>query len=201
MMHAMQVGDGDEQNGFVIATSATKEPALAVENLMDSGWLEAQEDEDFSTMVFADKGKGVDPREYGGALYDPISMIVPAGTTSIRWSDSIELVVRRDKGKNVDPEERGDEMAKYKSGYKPGPSWIDFRDHGAMSFQKQGILLESFERKGTMVSWHPKISPYRFIMFLLPLAIGTVKAVLSQKGSVTTPITLEWTLGVVIFLM
>jgi hypothetical protein len=200
----------------VTATSATKEPSLAVENLMDSGWLEAKEDEDFSTVISANKGKGVDPREYGGALYDPISTIVPADTTSTRWSDSIELVVHRDKGKNIDPEERGDAMAKYKSGYKPGPSRIDFRDHGAMSFQKQGIFLESFERTGIMdindelqaydnlmngLSWHPKISPYRFIMFLIPLAIGTVKAVLSQKGSVTTPITLEWILGIVIFLM
>ena len=93
------------------ATSATKEPALAVENLMDSDLLKAQEpDEDLSTIVFADKGKCVDPREYGGAFYHPKSMIVPAGTTSTRGSDSIELVVRRDKGKNVDPEERGGGM-------------------------------------------------------------------------------------------
>ena len=44
--------------------------------------------------------------------------------------------------------------------------------------------------------WHPKISPYRFISFLTPLVIGTVKAVLSLKGSVT-PITLEWIFGLV----
>ena len=50
-------------------------------------------------------------------------------------------------------------------------------------------------------SWFPKISPYRFIVFLFPLAVGTVKAVLSYKGSVTTPITLEWISGVAIFLV
>jgi hypothetical protein len=50
-------------------------------------------------------------------------------------------------------------------------------------------------------SWHPKISPYRFMVFSIPLVIGTVKAVLSQKGSVTTPITLEWISGVVISLV
>jgi len=49
--------------------------------------------------------------------------------------------------------------------------------------------------------WHPKISPYRFISFLTPLVIGTVKAVLSLKGSVTTSITVEWISGLVVFLM
>jgi len=49
--------------------------------------------------------------------------------------------------------------------------------------------------------WHPKISPYRFISFLTPLVIGTVKAVSSLKGNVTTPTTLEWISGLVIFLV
>jgi len=49
--------------------------------------------------------------------------------------------------------------------------------------------------------WYPKISPYRFIVFSTPLAIGTTKAVLSYKGGVTTPITLEWISGVVILLV
>ena len=38
--------------------------------------------------------------------------------------------------------------------------------------------------------WHPKISPYRFTVFLTPLAIGTFKAVLSLTESVTTLITI-----------
>ena len=50
-------------------------------------------------------------------------------------------------------------------------------------------------------SWFPKISPYRFIAFSIPLAIGTVKAVISQKGGVAIPITLEWISGIVIFLV
>jgi len=65
--HVTQVGDGDDENTFVTATSATKEPALGVEVLMDSDCLETHEDGDFSTVVLVDKGKGVDPREYGGA--------------------------------------------------------------------------------------------------------------------------------------
>jgi len=191
-----------------IDSSATKELALAVEILIDNDCLE---DRDLGTVVLANKGKGVDPREYGGALYDPNSMIPPAGTTSTGGSDSIELVgIHRDKGKNVDLEERGNKMAKY----EPGPSRIDFHN-GAMSFQQQVILLQLFKRMRTKdlndglhynptlprPSWHPKISPYRFIVFWIPLTIGIVKAVLSLKGSVTIPITLEWISGVVIFLM
>ena len=38
--------------------------------------------------------------------------------------------------------------------------------------------------------WHPKISPYRFTVFLTPLAIGTVNAVLSLTESITTLITI-----------
>jgi len=180
-----QVGNGDEENGFVTATSATKEPVFAVEILTDSDCLETHEECDLTTVVLANKGKGINPREYGGALYDPNSMIVPAGTTSTGGSDSIELIgVHQDKG---------------------------------MSFQElQGIPRQSFKRTRTTdlndeglpydptlprPSWHPKISPYRFIVFSIPLAIGTVKAVISQKGSATTPITLEWISGVVIFLV
>ena len=215
--HAIQVGDGDEENGFVTGTSATKEPALADKNLMDSNCLETHKDEDLTTVVSADKGKSIDPREHGGALYEsynPNSIIVLAGTTSTGGSDSIELVgVHRDKGKNVDPEERGNGMAKN----EPGPSQIDFHDDPDLAkfFQEQVILLEFFERKRIAdlndglrhdptlprLSWHPKISPYRFMVFLTPLAIGTVKAVLSLKGSVTTPTTLEWISGVVIFVV
>jgi len=262
--YAIQAGDGDEEHGFVTATSATKEPALAVEILMDSDCLETHEGGDLTTVMLPDKGKGVDPREYGGALYDPNSMIVPAGTTSIGGSDclethedgdlttvmlvdkgkgvdpreyggdlydrnsmtvprgttstggsdSIKLIgIHRDKGKNVEPEERAwNGMAKY----EPGPSWIDFYDHGAMSFQKQGIPLQSFKPTKTTdlnddrppydptlprLSWLPKISPFRFMAFFIPLAICTVKAVLSQKGSDTTPTTLEWINGIVMFLV
>ena len=196
------------------ATSATKELALAVENWMDSDCFETRENGDIITVALANKGKGVDPREYGGALYDPDSMLVLAGTTSTGGSDSIELVdVQRDKGENVDPEESGNGTVEY---YEPGPGWIAFYDHGAMSSQKRVPLLQSFlqsfRRTRTTdglhydpslprLSWYPKISPYRFMVFSIPLAIGTVKAVLSYKGSVTTPITLEWISSVVIFLM
>jgi hypothetical protein len=212
-IYSIQVGDGDEENGFVTATSVTKEPALAFDISMDSDCLE---DGDLITVGLADKGKGVDPQEYGAALYDRNTMVFLAGTTSTGGSYSIELVgVHRNKGKNVDPEERRNGMAKY---YEPDPSRIDFHDHLAQFFPDQLGLLKSFERKrttdfndglhydptlprvGPRLSWHPKISPFRFMVFLIPLVVGTVKAVLSQKGRVTTPITLEWISGVVIFL-
>jgi hypothetical protein len=174
--HAIQVGDGDEENCFVTAISATKEPVLAVEILMDSDCLE---DGDPTTVVFADKGKGVDPQEYGAALYDRNTMIFPAGTTSTGGSYSIELVgVYRDKGKNVDPEERWNGMAKY---YEPGPSRIDFDDHLlAQFFPDKVSLLQSFELKRTTdfsdglhydpafprLSWHPQNIALSFHGFL-----------------------------------
>jgi hypothetical protein len=220
---AIQVGDGDEENGFVTAASTTKEPTLAAEIFMDGDCLDKTQDGGgLPTVVLRDKGKGVDPREYGGALYDLKSMIAPSGTTSTSTggSDSIELVgIHQDKGKNVDPKERGNGMAKY---CEPGPRWSDFHesDHNrllllAQLFPEQVSHLQFCERKRTtdfndgppynptlpQPSWHPKISPYRFMVFSIPLAIGTVKAVLSQKGSVTTPITLEWITGVMIFLV
>ena len=217
--YPIQVGDNDEETGFVTATSATKGLALAVVISMDSDFLEIHEDGDLGTVAFVDKRKGADPREYGGALYNPNSMIVPVDTTSTGGSDSIELVgVQLDKGKNVDPEERAwNGMAKY---YEPGPSRIYFHDCGAMSCQEQVLLLQSSKRTKTtdlndglhydptlprlqvsLFSWFPKISPYRFMVFSIPLAFGTAKAVLGQKGSVTTPDTLELISGVVIFLV
>jgi hypothetical protein len=196
------------------ANSAIKEPALAVENLMGNDCLETHEDGDLTTVALADKGKGVDPQEYGGALYDPKSMIAPAGTSSTGGSDSIELVgIHRDKGRNVNPGERGNGMAKD----EPGPSQIDFHDHPGLAkfVEEQVNLLQFFERKRATdlndrlpydpalprLPWYPKISPYRLMVFSIPLAIGTVKAVLSQKGRSTTPTTLEWINGVVIFLL
>ena len=109
-----QVRHSDEANIPVASTSATKEPPLSVKLLMDSDYVEANEDGDISTVVLTDKGKGVDPREYGSALYDPKLMIVPADTTSPGGSDVIELIgIHRDRGKNADPEETGNSMAKY----------------------------------------------------------------------------------------
>jgi len=218
--HTTDVGDGDDENTFVTgtfvtSTSVTGDPALGVGVLMDSDCLKTHEDGDLSTVVLVDlKGKRVDPREYGGALYDPKSMIVPVGTTSAGGSDFIELIgVHRDKGKSTDPEERGNGMAEY----KPGPSRIDFQDDKGKGFPDQAILIELFKFEPTKMTdlndglpynptlpqprWHPKISPYRFISFLTPLVIGTVKAVSSLKGSVTTPITLEWIYGLVFFLV
>jgi hypothetical protein len=96
-----------------------------------------------------------------------------------------------------------------------GPTVTSGQDEEEVGNEEEGISLDSFKPRKTTnpnhglpydptlprLPWHPKISPYRFMVFSMPLAIGTVKAVLSQKGSVTTPITLEWISGVVIFLV
>ena len=213
-IHAIQVDDADKENWLMTTTSTTKEPTLSGEILMVNDCLETHEDGDLTTVVLADKGKGVDPQEYGGAPYYPNSMIVPAGTKSTGGSDFVELIgVHRDKGKNIDPEGKENGMAKY----DPGPSRIDFDDHrdGAMSFQKQSTVtpLESFDPTDLndelpydptlpRRSWRPKISHFRFIVFSMPLAfLGTVQAVSNQKGSVTISVTTEWISSVVIFLL
>ena len=173
---------------------------------MGSDCVETNADGDISTVVLTDKGKGADPQEYGSTLHDPKLMIVPAETTSPGGSDTvIELVdVHRDK----DPVEGGNGMAKD----EPGPNQIDIPDDEEMI--SQAILLESIEPTVPTdlndglpydptlprLPWRPKISPYCFTIFLTPLIIGTVKAVSSQKGSATTPITLEWINGGVISL-
>ena len=200
---------------------------------MDSDCVEANEDEDLSTVGLADKGKGVDPQEYGGALYNPKSMIVPSGTTSTGGSDVIELVdIHRDRETNTDPEE----IVSISMAYDTRP--ISALDNDELEFMGlQFALLESLEpgkptgfneslEPGKLTGfndsnylatdlndglpydptlpqprWHPKISPYRFAAFFTPLIIGTVRAVLSQKESFTTPITLEWINAVVLFLV
>ena len=67
MTYGIQVCDDNKGNGFVTGTSATKEPALANKILIDGDCLETNEDRDLTTVVLADKGKGIDLREYGTA--------------------------------------------------------------------------------------------------------------------------------------
>jgi len=49
--------------------------------------------------------------------------------------------------------------------------------------------------------WHPKITPFRFAVILVPIIFTTLRAVIIQTGNKTLPITLEWVSGVIIFLM
>jgi len=210
------------KSSYVSDTTAAKEPITTVEILMDDDCLESHDDRYPSVVVLRDKGKQVDPREYGGAICNPLSTTVLTDTDSTTTSGRIELVgVHGDKGKNVDPRElRRNRVAKY----KPGPSRIDFSDYRlkddsleSTDFHKLPMQsLPSLEpAKFTDLTscrplddpglprlrWHPKISPYRLIVFSIPVGIGTAKAISSQKGNVTVPITLEWTTGVVVFLV
>jgi hypothetical protein len=168
--------------------------------------------------MLADKGKRVDPREYGGASSNPNPMRVPVNINFIGMPGVIEVIgVHLNKAKGVAPRKRRGGVAKY----EPGPSRIDFADYSpqydseSRAFQKQDISLQPLEPpKATDLNqqshydptfprlhWHPKISPYRLIFFSIPLGLGTAKAISSQKGSVRAPIALEWISGVVIFLV
>lgn len=50
-------------------------------------------------------------------------------------------------------------------------------------------------------AWHPKLTPYRLLSILLPVCLGTIKAVALQQGKQNEPITLEWISGVVVFIL
>ncbi|KDR67460.1 hypothetical protein GALMADRAFT_258406 [Galerina marginata CBS 339.88] len=50
-------------------------------------------------------------------------------------------------------------------------------------------------------SWHPRITPYRLSNILIPVCVGTSKAVVSQRSNSTAPVTLELVSGVVVFLV
>jgi hypothetical protein len=171
-----------------------------------------------TTVMLVDKGKHVDPLEYGDASFNSNSMIVSVDANSIGIPGVIEVTgVHLDEGKSVSPRKRESGLANC----EPGPSRIDFPDYSphydseSSAFQKQGIPLQSLEPiKATDLNqeshydptfprlrWHPKISPYRLMVFSTPLVIGTAKAISSQKGNATVPITLEWIYGVVVFLV
>ncbi|KAF4613856.1 hypothetical protein D9613_007967 [Agrocybe pediades] len=49
--------------------------------------------------------------------------------------------------------------------------------------------------------WHPRLTPYRLLIFTTTLALGTAKAIATQKGSTVLPTTLEWISGVALFLV
>ncbi|KDR70538.1 hypothetical protein GALMADRAFT_877822 [Galerina marginata CBS 339.88] len=50
-------------------------------------------------------------------------------------------------------------------------------------------------------SWHPKITPYRLIVLSTTVILGSAKALLTERGSIIVPITLEWLTGTVLFLL
>ena len=229
-LHRHQIEHENDQSGCTIAARAELEDVqisndgvLGLESTFTSiptvGTEEASLDSGFpTTVMLADKGKHVNPREYGCASSNPNPMILPVGVNSIGIPGVIEVIgVPLGKEKSVTPRKREDGRAKY----EPGPSRIDFPDcsphydSASNAFQTQDIALQPLEpTKATDLNqeshydptsprlrWHPKISPYRLMVFSIPLVIGTAKAVSSQKGNVTVPITLEWISGVVVFLV
>ena len=202
---------GDVAEEHLINTTVVEEPIIEV--VIDVDRLENHKDRDLSVVMFRDKGKQVDPREYGGATSSSISTMVPTGITR-----RVELVdVHLDQRKNDGPSVMGNRVAKYES----GPSRIDFPSYMSQNDSESNVLhklhllpLQSSELEDNATShgppcdstpprlrWHPKISPYRLLVFSIPAGIGTAKAISSQKGNITTPVTLEWISGVVVFLV
>jgi len=166
--------------------------------------------------MLRDKGRRVDPREYGGAIRNANSIIVSTATNSTGLSDVIKLVdIHLDKEKNIDPRERGHGMAKY----EPGPARIDFQGYSCEDNSESGAFrklrmqpLQSLEPDFTsprrpcgptlqQPRWHPKISPYCLILLLTPVSFGTAKAIISQKGGISISITIGWVFGLVVILV
>ncbi|KAF8150687.1 hypothetical protein B0H34DRAFT_862281 [Crassisporium funariophilum] len=48
--------------------------------------------------------------------------------------------------------------------------------------------------------WHPKVTPYRLFVLFSTFAFGTAKSVLSYHGYTIASVTIEWIMGVVMFL-
>jgi len=49
--------------------------------------------------------------------------------------------------------------------------------------------------------WYPKITPFRLLTLGTTIALGTAKAVETYKQVTYVSVTLEWVLGVVVFMM
>jgi len=49
--------------------------------------------------------------------------------------------------------------------------------------------------------WHPKITPYRLATIVITIVLGSLKALYAHNGQTGLSTTLEWIIGVVVFLM
>ncbi|TFK31440.1 hypothetical protein BDQ12DRAFT_694141 [Crucibulum laeve] len=53
----------------------------------------------------------------------------------------------------------------------------------------------------SVLSWHPKLTPYRLCVLSLTISLGTAKAIATYRNESVVPITIEWFSGVVVFLV
>jgi hypothetical protein len=51
------------------------------------------------------------------------------------------------------------------------------------------------------MNWHPRITLYRLTVILSTIGFGTAKAVYVYQGREFVSITIDWIMGVVIYLM
>jgi len=54
---------------------------------------------------------------------------------------------------------------------------------------------------GSSISWHPELTLYRLLLILSTLGLAAAKTATSVRNLTFASITLEWILGVVVFLL
>ena len=74
-------------------------------------------------------------------------------------------------------------------------------------FLRGGSALAIFSARMPQTSaaqsqrWHPKLTPYRFLVVATTIGLGAAKASVSDEGQTWVATTLEWVTAVVIFCM
>ncbi|KAF9055701.1 hypothetical protein BJ165DRAFT_437670 [Panaeolus papilionaceus] len=71
-------------------------------------------------------------------------------------------------------------------------------DHGTMTTLEE---ITIFDPRSLTTVWHPKATPYRLLVLVVGIVLGTLKTVFGFKGMVLVSTTLEWALGTIIFIV
>jgi hypothetical protein len=50
-------------------------------------------------------------------------------------------------------------------------------------------------------SWHPKLTGARLFVIFATIGLGTAKAATSYRGDTIAPVTIEWVMTIVVFMM
>lgn len=79
-----------------------------------------------------------------------------------------------------------------------GPT-IELNDLASVRSSSRPSSRISFTRSN--LSWHPKLTPYRLLVILSTVGLAVAKTATSYLNLTFASITLEWILGVVVFLL
>jgi hypothetical protein len=83
--------------------------------------------------------------------------------------------------------------------YSPSGSTIELID--LANTRPSSRRSSQISAAGSSPSWHPKLTLYRFLVILSTFGLAAAKSVTSYLNFTFASITLEWILGVVVFLL